>query len=73
MRTLWEHWKRFGKRAGDIQGRAIDVLLLRVIKPVCFGVRRWTDPLAIEPDSAKGWRAREDSDLTVAERATRRF
>jgi hypothetical protein len=70
MRILWERWKRFGKRAGDIQARALLTFFYFVLlSPFALAVR----PMAIKPDSAKGWRAREDSDATVAEQATRQF
>jgi len=74
IRRFWQGWKRFGKRAGDVQARALLTFFYFVLfSPFAFAVRRWSDPLAIKPGTAKGWRAREQSDLTPAEQATRQF
>ena len=62
------------KRVGDIQARALLTFFYFVLlSPFALAVRRWSDPLAIKIDSAKGWRAREHSDLTPAEQAIRQF
>jgi hypothetical protein len=60
--------------AGDIQARALLTFFYFVLlSPFAFAVRRWSDPLAIKPNTAKGWHTREQSDLTPAEQATRQF
>ena len=74
VRRFWEGWKRFGKKAGDIQARALLTFFYFVLlSPFALAVRWWSDPLAIKPRSAKGWRPRRDDEETPRERATRQF
>lgn len=74
LRDFWEAWKRFGKRMGDIQARALLTFFYFVLlSPFALAVRWWSDPLAIKARSAKGWRPRGDDQDTPKERAARQF
>ncbi len=72
--SLWEWWKRVGKRIGDIQARGLLTFFYFVLlSPFALAVRWWCDPLAIKAHAAKGWRTRGDVDGTPRELATRQF
>ena len=73
-RILWEKWKRFGKKIGDFQARALLTFFYYVLlSPFALALRRWGDPLAIKLDAAKGWRPRAEDPAPPAERASRQF
>jgi hypothetical protein len=72
--SLWEKWKRLGKRIGDAQARLLlSFFYFVLLSPFALALRRWSDPLAIKPYTAKGWRARPDDQATPQERAARQF
>ena len=74
MRSLWEWWKRFGRRMGDIQARVLLFFFYFVIlAPFALAVRWWSDPLAIKSSAVWGWRPKGGSEGTLLERATRQF
>jgi hypothetical protein len=73
-RLLWEKWKRFGKKIGDFQARALLTFFYYVLlSPFALALRRWGDPLAIKLDAAKGWRPRTEDPDTAEKRASRQF
>ena len=73
-RSFWEGWKRFGKKIGDIQARALLTFFYFVLlSPFALAVRRWADPLALKPQTSKGWRPREEEHESPAQRAGRQF
>lgn len=73
-RRLWEAWKRFARRVGDFQARAIlTICYFVVIAPFALVVRFGTDPLALKPRTPKGWRARMADDGAAMSRAVRQF
>ncbi len=74
LRMVWKRWKRFGKRIGDLQARALlTVFYFVLLSPFALALRRWSDPLAIKPGAAKGWGARPVENGTARERANRQF
>src|SRR5262245_59331863 len=49
-RQLWERWKRFARKIGDFQARALmTVFYFLVIGPVAMALRWHSDPLALKP------------------------
>ena len=73
-RTLWEKWKRLGKKIGDAQARLLlSFFYFVLLSPFALGMRWWSDPLAIKPHAAKGWRARENHEESARQGATRQF
>lgn len=61
LRQFWETWKRFGRKAGDVQARFfLSVFYFAVLAPFALIVRWAADPLAIKPGSARGWQRRPD-------------
>ena len=75
IRTLWEKWKRFGKRLGDLQARFILFLFyFAVLGPFSLVIRcGGGDPLGIKAPTLRGWRPREDRTGASIERATKQF
>jgi hypothetical protein len=74
LRRLWEGWKRFGKRLGDIQARLLLTFFYFVLlAPFALILRRWGDPLSIKPNSTKGWRPRTSSEGSPKEQASKQF
>jgi hypothetical protein len=72
--TYWERWKRFGKWIGDYQARALlSVFYFIVLAPFALVVRRWSDPLAVKPGSANGWRGRSLPEGSPMKKATQQF
>ncbi len=73
-RALWECWRRFAKRIGDIQARALLTLFYFVVlAPFALAVRWASDPLAIKSATPRGWRPRSDGDRSPVVRATSQF
>lgn len=73
-RSLWEGWKRVGRKIGDIQARAILMLFYFVVlAPFALVVRWGADPLAIKPGARRGWQPRETDDGAPKDRATQQF
>jgi hypothetical protein len=57
VRRAWEAWKRFGKKVGDLQARALlTVFYFVILAPFGLGVRA-ADPLGLRR-SGGGWRVR---------------
>jgi hypothetical protein len=74
LQSFWDRWKRTAKRIGDIQARMLlTVFYFVLLAPFALALRRWSDPLAIKSDAAKGWRSREAGDGSPKEQATRQF
>jgi len=58
--ALLDRWKRFGRRLGDIQARALLVVFYFLfLSPFALAVRWLTDPLAIKPGVPRGWRSKD--------------
>ena len=73
-RRLWEGWKRFGRKVGDVQARGLLILFYFVfLAPFALVVRWGSDPLAIKAGTRKGWRPRIDETGSPTERATKQF
>ena len=74
LRNLWEWWKRFGKRIGDIQARVLLTLFYFVILgPFALAIRWWSDPLAIREGAPRGWRSKVEDEATPVKQATKQF
>jgi len=59
LRQFWEAWKRFGRKAGDVQARFfLSVFYFVVLAPFALIVRWAADPLAIKPRAPGGWQLR---------------
>jgi hypothetical protein len=57
LRRVWEAWKRFGKKVGDLQARALlTIFYFVILAPFALAVRA-ADPLGIRHAST-GWRPR---------------
>jgi hypothetical protein len=74
LRTLWEAWKRGARWIADLQARVLLTVFYYVVLVPFALVLRWrSDPLAIKPGTAKGWRTRSESEATPLEQARRQF
>jgi hypothetical protein len=74
FRRFWEGWKRFGRKLGDLQARALLTVFYFVVLPPFALVVRWaTDPLAVKPRTPRGWRPRTPPAGTALERGRRQF
>ena len=68
---VWRWWTRVARRIGDVQARILLSFFYYVILgPFALAVRR-SDPLAIRPGPARGWRRRDPVEAPVAEQARR--
>ena len=67
--AAWGAWKRVARRIGDFQARVLLTLFYYVILGPFALVLRWrSDPLALQPGTSGGWRARpEPRDATMAQ------
>lgn len=57
-KRLWEWWKRFAKRVGDVQARLLlTALYVLLVLPVAVLVRLFSDPLQMKGgrERASGW------------------
>jgi hypothetical protein len=58
LRRLWQGWKRFGKKVGDFQARALLTFFYFVIlSPFALGMRA-ADPLGLRKTGEPAWRPR---------------
>lgn len=61
MKELWNRWKRFAKKVGDVQARFIlTVLYFVLIAPFALIVRWAADPLSIKPNVHRGWPVKDE-------------
>jgi hypothetical protein len=73
-RSLWEWWKRVGKKIGDFQARLILILFYFVILgPFAMGLRWWSDPLRVKASTRRGWRIRANPEGATIDLARRQF
>jgi hypothetical protein len=57
LRRVWEGWKRFGKKVGDLQARFLLTLFYFVILTPFALAMRAADPLGLRRPGG-GWRVR---------------
>ena len=58
LRRAWEAWKRFGRKVGDFQARALlTVFYFVILAPFGLGMRA-ADPLGLRRPGQGGWRTR---------------
>lgn len=73
-RRLWAGWKAAGRHLGVFQARVVLTLCYFLVIPPFAGLVQWTtDPLAIKPATARGWRDRQEPPGTGLERARRQY
>jgi hypothetical protein len=73
-RKLWEGWKRVGKKIGNFQARVLLGIFYAVfLAPFAIMLRWRSDPLAIKPESKRGWLARIKKEESTSELAKRQF
>jgi hypothetical protein len=66
LRKVWHAWKRFGQFIGDLIGRLVlTVFYFTLFMPFGLGVRLFSDPLALRPNSRAKWLERKTNDLTL--------
>jgi hypothetical protein len=72
LRRLWRRWKLIARRIGNVQARILLMIFyLVVLAPFALIVRWATDPMAIKPGTARGWRDRREERGSLLERAAR--
>ena len=73
VRRLWQGWKRFGRKIGDVQARVLlTIFYFVIVAPFALAVRVFADPLGLKPKTAKGWRPRP-AGTPALEQARRQF
>lgn len=73
-RKLWEGWKRVGKKIGNFQARVLLGIFYAVfLAPFAVMLRWLSDPLAIKPESKRGWLRRDAQSENPSELAKRQF
>lgn len=74
LRMALDRWKRIGKKIGDMQARVLLTLFYFVLlSPFALALRRWSDPLSINPGAPRGWRPKAEPGGASMEQATRQF
>lgn len=73
-RRLWHAWQRIGRKIGDVQARALLVVVyFTFVMPFALIVRWAADPLALKPGTPHGWWPRAADRGEPVERARRQF
>jgi hypothetical protein len=73
-RKLWVGWKRVGKKIGNFQARVLLGIFYAIfLAPFAMMLRWRSDPLAIKPESKRGWLARKDREGSPSDLARRQF
>jgi hypothetical protein len=58
LRRLWHGWKRFGKKAADVQARLLlTIFYFVILAPFGLGMRA-ADPLGLRKTGDPAWRPR---------------
>jgi hypothetical protein len=71
LRRLWETWKRFGRKIGDFQARALlTIFYFVILAPFAVVVRCTADPLGLKRGG--GWQPVTRT-ANPLERARRQF
>jgi hypothetical protein len=73
LQAIWERWKKFGRKLGDVQARLLlSLLYFTIFVPFSLIVRWLCDPLSIKPHQ-QGWRAKADTKGSSMDRALNQF
>jgi len=73
LQAIWERWKKFGRKLGDVQARLLlSLLYFTIIAPFALVVRWLCDPLSIKPHQ-QGWRAKAEAKGSPMDRALNQF
>jgi hypothetical protein len=73
-RKLWEGWKRIAGKIGNFQARVLLAIFYAVFLAPFAVLLRWvSDPLAIKPESKRGWLPRNEQQASPVELAKRQF
>jgi hypothetical protein len=74
LKAIWESWKAIGRKIGDFQARMLlGFFYFVILGPFALALQWGSDPLAIKPDTLRGWYSRSDGKGAPIERATRQF
>lgn len=74
LKILWEYWKAFGRRVGDLQARLLLFLFyFLVLAPFALVVRTFSDPLGLKRTSPPDWRPRRPELVDPVVSAKRQF
>jgi hypothetical protein len=73
MSTVWEAWKRIGRRVADVQARILLTLFyFTILGPFAVATRWFADPLAIKRGHPE-WTQRSVDGGVPVESASRQF
>ena len=71
--AIWQRWKKFGRKVGDIQARLLlSLLYFTIFTPFALVVRWFCDPLSIKLHQ-QGWRAKAETKESAMNRALTQF
>ncbi len=74
LQAMWERWKKFGRKLGDVQARLLlSLLYFTIFAPFALVVRWLCDPLSIKPRTPQGWRAKTELKGSHMDRALNQF
>jgi hypothetical protein len=74
LQAIWQRWKKFGRKLGDVQARLLlSLLYFTIFVPFALVVRWLCDPLSIKPRAQRGWRAKTEPKGSPMERALNQF
>jgi len=73
LQAIWQGWKKFGRKLGDVQARLLlSLLYFTVFVPFALVLRWLCDPLSIKRHQ-QGWRAKTEPKGSPMERALNQF
>jgi len=74
LQAIWQGWKKFGRKLGDVQARLLlSLLYFTVFVPFALVLRWFCDPLGIKTAASRGWGDRSEKSGSPLERASRQF
>jgi hypothetical protein len=74
LQAIWQRWKKFGRKLGDVQARLLlSLLYFTIFAPFSLVVRWLCDPLGIKTVVSRGWGDRSEQSGSPLERASRQF
>ena len=74
LQAIWQRWKKFGRKLGDVQARLLlSLLYFTIFTPFALVVRWLCDPLSIKPRAQRGWCAKTEPKGSAMARALNQF